>query len=125
MRGSMAKGLLAIVVFSSTASCVTNGEDFPSDTSWIKEGVTKKSDVKQILGEPYAVGNVGGRPAWTYGYYYYKIVGKSTQKELKFYWKENDTVDSYSFNSSFPDDISKQPGAKAPKAALPSKTDEF
>lgn len=109
--------------FSITA-CVTNGDDFPSELTWIKEGVTKKADVKTLLGEPYSVGSYSGKPSWTYGYYYYKLVGKSNQKELKFYWNPDDTVASYSFTSSFPDDIAKQPGATKPAAPAPAPKSE-
>lgn len=108
----LATGLTA----AGVSGCVTNGEDFPSDLTWIKEGVTKKTDVKSLLGEPYSVGNSAGKPAWTYGYYRYKLVGKSTQKELKFYWNPDDTVSTFSFTSSFPEDIAKQPGAAQPAA---------
>jgi hypothetical protein len=117
---TLATGLAAL----SVTGCVTNGDDFPSDLTWIKEGVTKKSDVKSILGEPYSVGSSSGRPAWTYGYYRYKLIGKSTQKELKFYWNPDETVSSYSFTSSFPEDITRQPGASKP-AAPDQKSDGF
>lgn len=126
LRNNKTKVALSAIVWAALGlgGCVTNGDDFPSELNWIKEGVTKKSDVKTLLGEPYSVGSYSGKPSWTYGYYYYKLVGKSNQKELKFYWNPDDTVASYSFTSSFPDDIAKQPGAlKAPTPA--PKTEGF
>lgn len=91
--------LLALAV-----GCVTNGKEFKSETSWIKKDVTTKDNVKNLLGQPYSVGNSGGKETWTYGYYRYKLIGKSSQKELKFYWNANGKVDDFSFNSSFPSD---------------------
>lgn len=109
-------------VWTSTCSlgaalfgCVTNGDDFRSDTGWIKEGQTKQTDVKMILGDPGSVGNSGGRPTWTYGFYRYRLFGKSHQKELKLYWRNDGTIETYSFNSSFPEDVNVKPAAQNPK----------
>lgn len=116
MKPARALFLAAGLAVISITGCVTNGDDFPSDLTWIKEGITKKSDVKSLLGEPYSVGNSAGKPSWTYGYYYYKLIGKSNQKELKFFWNPDDTVSTFSFTSSFTEDIVKQPGAMKPAA---------
>lgn len=94
----------ALLLGAGLSGCVTNGQDFRSDVSWIKEGQTKKSDVQMLLGEPFSVGNAGGKPTWTYGYYRYKLFGKSYQKELKLYWRPDGSVDTFSFSSSFPTD---------------------
>jgi hypothetical protein len=104
------------VLALSLASCVTVGKDFKSDTSWIKEGHTKQNDVTLILGEPRSVGNASGSPTWTYGYYQYKLFSDSCTKELKFYWKKDGTVDQFSFNSSFPEDISRAGIPQQPSA---------
>jgi hypothetical protein len=119
---------VALLVLAS--SCVTVGKDFKSDTSWIKEGSTKQNDVTLILGEPRSVGNASGSPTWTYGYYKYKLIGDSCTKELKFYWKKDGTVDQYSFNSSFPEDISRagipqQPSAQGIRLRDKSAKAEF
>ncbi len=102
----------------SVAGCVTDGRDFNSDVTWIKEGKTTKQDVQLMLREPYSVGNSSGRPTWTYGFYRYKLIGKSQLKELKIYWNPTGTIDSFSFSSSFPDDIGAA-GGQAPD--LPKK----
>jgi outer membrane protein assembly factor BamE (lipoprotein component of BamABCDE complex) len=101
----------ATILALSLAGCVTNGNDFPSDVKWIQDGKTKQPDVKRLLGEPYSVGNSGGKPTWTYGFYRYKLIGKSLQKELKFYWNPDGTVNSFSFNSSFPEDTGAPSGS--------------
>jgi hypothetical protein len=103
----MLKTLAALTLTLGLSGCVTNGRDFRSDVAWIKEKTTKQGDVKLLLGEPYAVGHSAGRPTWTYGYYRYRLFGKSFQKELKFYWLPDGTVERFSFDSSFPDDTGK------------------
>lgn len=87
------------------SSCVTQGSYFPSDTSWIIKQKTNQNDVLKTLGSPYQVGIDTGVKTWTYGYYNYKLFGESYIKELKFYWNEHGTVDSYVFTSSFPEDV--------------------
>ncbi len=91
--------------FASCFGCATNGNYFPSDLSWIKENATKQDDVKRVLGAPYMVGNTSGVPSWTFGYYEYRLIGSSYTKELKFFWNNDLTIKSFSFNSSFPEDI--------------------
>ena len=87
------------------ASCVTSGRDFPSRFDWIQKNKTRQEDVKLVLGEPQSVGSSDGTPSWTYGNYKYRLFGGSSTKELKIYWNPNNTVQSYSFNSSFPEDV--------------------
>jgi hypothetical protein len=99
---SILKRILVPVVFSGLLGCVTQGRNFESNTDWIKPSQTRQTDVKLMLKEPYAVGNSSGVQTWTYGYYKYRVFGKSQTKELKFYWKPDHTVDHYSYNSSFP-----------------------
>lgn len=115
MAGKLAGICLATSLGFGSTGCVTNGDEFRSETSWIKEGVTKQSDVKMLMGEPYSVGNSSGKPTWTYGYYRYRLFGKSHQKEMKFYWNPDGTVSHYSYTSSFPGDTSKV-GGPAPAA---------
>lgn len=83
--------------------CVTRGQDFSSDISWVQKGKTTQTDVEKYLGAPSSVGSSGGTPTWTYGYYDYRLFGDSKTKELKFYWQDS-KVQDFSFNSSFPED---------------------
>lgn len=98
-----ALGAAAILCLTQTA-CVTRGEDFSSDISWVKKNQTTRADVQKYLGSPFSVGNAGGVQTWTYGYYDYRLFGESKTKELKFYWSPESKVQDYSFNSSFPED---------------------
>jgi hypothetical protein len=97
-------GVAAVSVLS-LASCVTSGHEFPSRLDWIQKGKTRQSDVKLVLGDPQFVGSSDGTPAWTYGFYRYRLFSPSYTKEVKFYWNSDKTIQSWSFNSSFPDDI--------------------
>lgn len=98
------------------SSCVTQGRDFYSQLEWIKKGKTRQSDVKMMMGDPQFVGSSDGTPAWTYGFYKYRLFGPSHTKEVKFFWNSDSTVQTWSFNSSFPDDI-KGVSALPPKPA--------
>ena len=114
MKNWILAGLLGL-----SAGCVTEGKDFKSDVTWIKDGQTKNADVKMVLGAPHSVGNSGGKETWTYGFYRYKLIGKSLQKELKFYWNPDCSVSSFSFNSSFPEDTGKSVNAQVPQQPAP------
>jgi hypothetical protein len=105
------------------ASCVTKGQHFQSNISWIKQNVTTKKDVTFKLKSPTAVGNSGGTETWTYGFYKYRLIGKSPTKELKLYWNPDGTIRHFSFNSSFPEDIGSQSsgGAGMPGGDLENK----
>ena len=87
-------------------SCVTSGKEFPSRLDWIQKGKTRQYDVKLVLGDPQFVGSSDGVPSWTYGFYKYRLFSESHTKEVKFYWNNDKTVQSWSFTSSFPDDVS-------------------
>lgn len=91
------------------AGCVSRGRDFPSKFEWIVKSKTKQDDVRLVLGEPQFVGSNEGQPTWTFGSYKYSLFGPSYTKELKFYWNADRTVQSWSFNSSFPEDTRVTP----------------
>lgn len=106
----MKRWVLAMVMplWLGLAGCVTRGEDFTSDLSWIKPNVSSQKDIQALLGAPYKVGNSGGTSTWTYGFYRFSLVGESYTKELKFYWTADKKVKDYSFTSSFPADRNKE-----------------
>ena len=99
------KPIYQVLFVFVVSSCVTQGRDFYSQLDWVKKGKTRQADVKLILGDPQFVGSSDGSPAWTYGYYKYRLFSPSYTKEVKFYWNADTTVQTWSFNSSFPDDI--------------------
>jgi hypothetical protein len=86
-------------------SCITVGKRFDSnDLSWILKNQTTKDDVYDELGEPFRVGNDSGKLTWTYGYYKYNLFGSTRTKDLIFYFNSTGLVDSYVFNTSFPEE---------------------
>ncbi len=107
MKYSAFKLLVTLGVVFYGSSCATRGTSFPSDISWIEKTVTKKEDVKNLLGVPFQVGYASGKPTWIYGYYQYRLFGASHTKELKFYWNRDGTVSNFAFTSSFPDDVNQ------------------
>ena len=89
------------------SSCISSGDKFSSDLSWIENLKTNQQDVKMVLGTPYSVGNSGGIVTWTYAFYQYVFPSKTYYKELRFYWGSDKRVKNFSFNSSFPEDLSR------------------
>jgi len=119
---------LSLLASTALAGCVTEGHDFNSDTTWIKDKRTTQADVRSVLHEPYEVGSSNGQPTWTYSFGRYKLIGKSLVKELKIYWNPDGTVDHYSFNSSFPEDTNRAKpavGGAAPAAAASQPLPEY
>jgi outer membrane protein assembly factor BamE (lipoprotein component of BamABCDE complex) len=96
-----------VIMFLSVVitSCFSIGKDFPSQTQWMKKNETIREDVKNLLGEPYSIGNSGGVQVWSYVYHNYSLWNKNNYKELKIYWNINDTVKHFYFNSSFSHDV--------------------
>lgn len=106
--------MVSLYLFSVLTSCVTRGDVFSSDYSWIKKGKTTQQDVQRLLGEPFLVGHNSGHPTWTYGHYKYRLIGESHTKELTFYWDDQGRVDNFVFKSSFPEDRRRALGAPKP-----------
>lgn len=100
------KLLVPMLFLGFLASCISSGKNFPSRIDWIQKEHTKKDDVSLVLGKPYAVGNSSGTETWTYAYYKYTPF-KAHYKELRFYWTPTHEVKSFTFNSSFPEDVKK------------------
>ena len=101
----MKRFFIMSALFATLSSCVTSGREFPSRLDWIQKGKTRQNDVKLVLGDPQFVGSSDGTPSWTYGFYRYRLFSPSHTKELKFYWNADKTIQTWSFNSSFPDDV--------------------
>jgi hypothetical protein len=85
--------------------CVTVGNDFPSEVTWINKDRTTKAELERRLGEPFQVGFDSGQPTWTWGFYRYSLFRPTRTKDLVVRFHPNGTVASYSFSSSFESDI--------------------
>ena len=97
--------IIAVLVLMVVCGCLSVGKRFDSDDlSWIMKNRTTKDDVYDELGEPFRVGSDSGKLTWTYGYYKYNLVGATRTKDLIIYFNKDGTVDSYVFNTSFPEE---------------------
>lgn len=106
-RTSIVLGLFCIL-----SGCVSTGNDFPSDLSWIKSEETTQDEVVMVMGKPYAVGHSASTTTWTYGYYRYSLFGNSQFKELKLYWTPNSRIKHYSYNSTFKREVDQAANLK-------------
>jgi len=93
---------ITLTIFSA---CVTVGEDFPSQVAWIVRDKTTKKELEVRLGAPWRVGYDTGLLTWTWGFYRYSIFRPVRTKDLLVRFNSNGTVNSYSFSSSFDEDI--------------------
>lgn len=59
--------VIALTLASLNSGCITIGRKFNADNvSKIKEGATTKTEVIQLLGEPYSKANYGGQASFSY-----------------------------------------------------------
>jgi outer membrane protein assembly factor BamE (lipoprotein component of BamABCDE complex) len=99
---------LTAFILMAGYGCISVGRPFSSDNlSWIIENQTTKDDIYNELGEPFRVGVDSGKLTWTYGYYKYRLVGSTRTKDLVIYFNKDETVHSYVFNTSFPEEKEK------------------
>jgi len=102
MFRKLAIGVLALAF----TACISVGEDFAvGKVSHIEVGKTTKKDVQSMFGEPWRTGLEDGEPTWTYGYYKYNLVGASQTRDLVIRYDRSGVVRSYSFNSTYPEDV--------------------
>ena len=88
----------------SLTSCLTVGAQFPSSVNWIKSNSTTRAEIEKAFGPPFRVGYDSGFKTYSYGYYKYSAFTDSQTKDLTVRFNSNNTVSSYTFSSSFPDD---------------------
>lgn len=92
--------ILAGLVTTMASSCATVGKDFAADNvQKIIIGTTTKSTIEQTYGKPWRTGIEDGKETWTYGYYRYKLIGKTQTKDLVVRFDKTGKVTSYSFNT--------------------------
>ena len=87
--------------------CAHVGSNFDATSlAWLHEG-TPKAEIEQKLGPPLRVGTDGGVPTWTYGYYEYRVLGDSNNKDLVIRFSPEGTVRSYTLSTTFPEEKKK------------------
>ena len=93
--------VVGIVLISN--GCGTVGKSF--DTSKVESivnGITTRSDIKKMFGEPFKIGIQNGQPIWVYEDNYYSIIREETSKDLIIIFSPNGIVQSYQLMSSKP-----------------------
>ncbi len=94
--------VLAVSLVST--SCLTVGSQFPSEVKWIKSNITTRTEIEKAFGPPFRVGYDSGLKTYSYGYYKYSAFSDSQTKDFTIRFNPNDTVNSYTFSSSFSED---------------------
>jgi hypothetical protein len=83
--------------------CGTAGKSFnASKVESIVNGITTRSDIKIMFGEPFKIGIQNGQPIWVYEDHYYSIIREETSKDLIIIFSPDGIVQSYQFMSSKP-----------------------
>jgi hypothetical protein len=96
---------LTVFILMAGYGCISVGRHFSSDDlSWIMKDQTTKDDIYDELGEPFRAGSDSGKLTLTYGYYKYRLIGSTRTKDLVIYFNKDGTVNSYVFNTSFPEE---------------------
>ena len=97
-------GLVIVVgIILTSNGCSTVGKSFnTSKVESIVNGVTTRSDIKKMFGEPFKTGIQNGQPIWVYEDHYYSIIRGETSKDLIIIFNSDGIVQSYQFMSSKP-----------------------
>ena len=97
-------GLVIVVgIILISNGCGTAGKSFnTSKVESIVNGITTRSDIKIMFGEPFKIGIQNGQPIWVYEDHYYSIIREETSKDLIIIFSHDGIVQSYQFMSSKP-----------------------
>ena len=86
--------------------CLTVGDDFTSEVTWIQASKTTRKEIEAKVGAPFRVGYDTGLLTFTYAFYRYSVFRPTRTKDLTVRFNKDGTVNSYSFASSFDEDKS-------------------
>ena len=97
-------GLVIVVgIILISNGCGTVGKRFnTSKVESIVNGITTRSDIKKMFGEPFKTGIQNGQPIWVYEDHFYSIIREETSKDLIIIFNSDGIVQSYQFMSSKP-----------------------
>ena len=95
-------GLVIVVgIILISNGCGTAGKSFnASKVESIVNGITTRSDIKIMFGEPFKIGIQNGQPIWVYEDHHYSIINNDTSKDLIIIFSPDGTVQSHQFMSS-------------------------
>jgi hypothetical protein len=101
--------LIFLMSFSlvTLSGCLTVGDEFTSEVSWIEKDRTTRKDVEAKFGSPFRTGYDTGLLTYTYAFYRYSVFRPARTKDLTVRFNSTGTVNSYSFASSFDEDKAK------------------
>lgn len=104
MRNSVIAAGLALILASG---CVSTGRDF--NAAWvsrIEKNKTTRTRIQSWFGYPYMTGVDDGDEAWTYNFTKVSASGQTLTKTLYVIFDDNGVVKSYTFSTSFPEEMS-------------------
>ena len=84
--------------------CLTVGDEFPSEVTWIGRNKTTRAEIEKTIGTPFRAGYDTGLLTYTYAFYRYSVFKPTRTKDLTVRFNKDGTVESYSFASSFEED---------------------
>lgn len=99
--------IIAGLTFALAAGCVSTGRDFNvAQVSRIERNKTTQSHIQLWFGYPYMTGVDDGDEAWTYNFTKVSASGQTLTKTLYIIFDDNSVVKSYTFSTSFPEEMS-------------------
>ena len=97
--------VFALVLFLS--GCVSTGSDFGvAGVKSIKNKSTTRSQIQEMFGLPYMTGLDNGSETWIYNYNRPDMTGMTQTKNLYIIFDKEGVVTSYTFSTSFPQEMS-------------------
>ena len=95
--------VIVVGIILTSNGCSTVGKSFnTSKVESIVNGVTTRSDIKKMFGEPFKIGIQNSQPIWICEDHHYTIIREETSKDLIIIFSPDGIVQSYQFMSSKP-----------------------
>ncbi len=97
-----------ILLTAFVTGCVSSGADFNHKSVYsINNNATTKDEIKLWFGDPYMTGVDNGDAAWTYNFTKAAVGSGALSKNLNLTFNSDGTVKSYTFSTSFPEEMTK------------------
>lgn len=104
IRRGLVLGSLLVSSAAALTGCLTVGDEFTSEVTWIQKDTTTRKEIEGKIGQPFRVGYDTGLLTYTYAFYRYSVFRPTRTKDLTVRFNKDGTVNSYSFASSFDED---------------------
>ncbi|HJM83086.1 MAG TPA: outer membrane protein assembly factor BamE [Nitrospinota bacterium] len=103
------KWLVTFVIIIASVACISFGNNFNTEKiRQIENDITTKAQIRAWFGHPHMTGIDDGDETWIYNYSYSPTIGTTHTKNLYLIFKIDETVKSFSFSTSFPDEITEK-----------------